>query len=448
MADRITDNQDIDILLIRALGAEGNSLPQGLLYIQSYLKKYGYHAEILDRYVDRSIIGLKSKLEGIKVVGISAMSIQSEDALYLASLIRKWFGYKIKIILGGVHFTALPETAQGYADHIVSGEGEIAVKNFLDAENSYPDFIIPSKIILDLDDIPQFSIDQIKKLVRTNNHFHIITARGCPYRCNFCLGFDQRPKGLRYHSIDYIIGYMHRIILDLNITSFNIVDDVFIINPKRVYDFCDSLEKLTTIVKKKISLSCFTHAGHGDYSLYKRMQDVGFNLIAMGVEHGNDKLLQYCGKNTTRSKIEQTCKDISDAGIKLNLTYILGNLIETNETITETIDFAIYLHKKYDASSWFSYMQPLPGSQAYTEAKDYGKFIDNDVSNYSNTNPVYVPNGASLQHMISERNRGTKYANSKVSHLRRFRLILCKNANRFRNFLACATQPKIEKYTN
>lgn len=399
-----------DILLIRALGPDGVSLPQGLLYIQSFLNKYGYNTEIWDRYRDTSIVKLKRKLKDVKVVGISAMSIQFVDAIYLSSMIRRCFGNEIQIIMGGVHVTALPETARNYADHVVIGDGEIAIKNFLDAGNHGSDFILPSIPIEDLDEIPPFQTEQIRKVVRTKQYFHIITARGCPYRCNFCLGIDQRPGGLRYHSVDYVIDYMSRMAEDLGITGFVIADDVFVLRPTRVYEFCDSLERS----EKKISLQCFTHAGHGNHSLYKRMKDVGFNQMSMGVEHGNDQLLEYCGKKTTKAKIEQTCKDIHSAGIKLHLTYILGNLIETNETITETVDFAISLHEKYGAISWFSYMQPLPGSSASIEAEEYGHFIDRDVCNYSNMKPVYLPNAVSLQHIIHERERGVKAANSKT----------------------------------
>lgn len=401
-----------DILLIRALGPEGNSLPQGLLYIQSFLNKCGFKAEIWDRYVNRNITRLGKKLKEVKVVGISAMSAQSADAIYLSSMIRGWFGNKMKIIMGGPHFTVAPETARNHADHVVIGEGEVAIKNFLKSGGN-TDFLIPSNPIRDLDKIPLFPTEKIRKLVRLKKYFHILTARGCPYRCNFCLGSDQRPSGLRFHSIDYVIDYMNRIIEDLGITSFNIVDDVFVLNPKRVYDFCDKVEKK---IKKKISIQCFTHAGHGNYASYKRMRDVGFDLISMGVEHGNDRLLEYCGKKTTKKKIEQTCRDIYKAGIELDLTYILGNLIETNETITETVDFAIYLHEKYGAKSWFSYMQPLPGSQAFIEAEKHGHFIDPDVSNYSNLNPTYLPSTVSFEHIINERRRGMKEANFRTSY--------------------------------
>lgn len=397
----------VDILLIRAKGVEGNTLPQGLLSIQSFLKEQGYIAEIWDRYINKSIKQLKNVLKDIAVVGISAMTSQAKDAIYLAKKIKRWYP-KIKIIVGGVHFTALPGDALGIADNVVVGEGETTIKNYLDS-GCVSNFEIKGNPVKNLDDISKIAMADVKSLVRQKNCFHILTSRGCTYRCNFCLGESQRPKGIRYHSIDYIVDYIKDIIKTLGIKSFFIVDDIFVLNSKRVYAFCDAVESK---IHDKINLECFTHAGHGDLKLYQRMKAVGFNKISFGVEHGNNRLLEFCGKKTTTKTVEETCSIIRKAGIELNLTYILGNATETNKTIAETVDFGIYLHKKCDASSWFSFMQPLPGSDLYNRATKYGKWlIKNNNQFTSNIKPVYLPFGVSRKHLINEHKRGMRGAN-------------------------------------
>ncbi len=400
---------DIDIFLIRALGMEGNSLPLGLLSIQSYLKKHGYHARVWDRYVDRNIQHLRKALRGVSLVGISAMSVQSADAFYLAHSIRCWYP-NIKIIFGGAHFTALPNSARKIADHVVIGEGEETIKNFLDArkKNENYDFILRQPPPENLDDIPSFSMDDLSPLIRTKDFLHIATARGCPYTCNFCLGENQRPGGIRHHSIDYVVDYIDQIVKTFGITSFNIVDDVFVLSPKRVLEFCNTVENNIT---EKLRFTCFTHSGHGSLGLYRRMYEVGFDKISMGVEHGNDRMLKFCGKKTTRRQVEETCKNMFDAKIHIDLTYILGNATETNETISETVDFAIHLHKRFKASSWFSFAQPLPGSQLFETATRYGTFLDRNLQSFQNVHPTYLPKGVSVDHLIKERKRGMTMAN-------------------------------------
>jgi radical SAM superfamily enzyme YgiQ (UPF0313 family) len=237
--------------------------------------------------------------------------------------------------------------------------------------------------------------------------FHIITARGCPYNCNFCLGKEQRSPGLRYHSIDYVVGYVKAIVDEYAVRSFNIVDDIFVIRPARVGQFCSMIQET---IPQRLRFHCFTHAGHGSVKLYALMKEAGFHTISMGVEHGNDRILSMMGKNTTKAKIEETCAAVCGAGIGLNLTYVLGNIHETNGTISETVDFAIYLHNKYRATSWFSFMQPLPGSPVFDVAERFGMFLSME-RRYQNTEACFVPHSVDVEHMVRERDRGMKLAN-------------------------------------
>lgn len=405
------------VFLIRASGFKTHSMPYGLLYIKSYLRRAGIDSYVFDRepQSNRSLKLLKNALLEYDpgVIGISAMTAQALDAKFIIKNIRKWVSKKI-IIVGGVHFTALPHDGiKCGADYVNQGEGELSMLDFLINGPPKEGVLIKGNSINELDDIPMTRMSDLRPFVRSpkNYHgkgFHVITARGCPYDCNFCLGRDQRPKGIRYHSMDYVVKYISQVVKEFGICSFNIVDDVFVIKPTRIMEFCEKVQKKIPI---SLRFHCFTHAGHGNVELYRKMREAGFHRISMGVEHGNDKILSLMGKCTTKAKIEETCFQIYKAGIHLNLTYILGNIEETNETITETIDFAIHLHKQYKASSWFSYMQPLPGSPVCNVAEKYGRYLSKKHT-YQNIDLCYVPFNVTVEHIIKERKRGMRLANS------------------------------------
>lgn len=402
--------------LIRTAGFKTHSLAYGLLYIKSYLRKAGIDSYVFDRESSRSLYLLKNTLLEYDpdVIGISAMTAQSLDAKFIIKNIREWVGSKKIIIVGGVHFTALPNDGIKYgADYIIRGEGELAMLDFPIKGPPEKDKLIKGKTVSELDYIPMITMSDLRPFVKSPENYHdkgihVITARGCPYNCNFCLGKDQRPRGIRYHSIDYIVEYISQIVKEFGIYSFNIVDDIFVIKPARVMEFCEKVQKRISI---PLRFHCFTHADHGNVELYRKMRETGFHRISMGVEHGNDKILSLMGKHTTKAKIEETYSRIYIAGIDLNLTYILGNIEETNKTITETVDFAIYLHKRYKTSSWFSYMQPLPGSPIYNVAEKYGTYLPKERS-YQNIDLCYVPFNVTVEHIIKERERGMKLANS------------------------------------
>ncbi len=385
------------------------ALPYGLLFIKSYLRKKNIDAFIFDREFNQDLNNLKRSFIEFnpEVVGISAMTLQASDAKKLIKLIREWKNNTI-IVVGGIHFTAKPNDGLEYgADYVITGEGEIVLHKFMNEGPPIDKKIIQGEIISNLDDIPMLRMDDIRPFISSveeynKQSFHIITARGCPYNCNFCLSREQRPRGLRYHSIDYIVNFINKIVSEFKINTFFITDDIFVIKPSRVKEFC---EKIKILNSNNLHFSCFSHAGHGNTELYKEMLSAGFYKIKMGVEHGNDEILAIMGKNTTKVKIEKTCEQIYKSGINLHLLYVLGNIKETNETISDTVNFAIHLHKKYKASSFFSYLQPLPGAPVYKIAKRYGEYLPKKRT-YESTYLSYVPFDVSVKHIIKERRRG------------------------------------------
>lgn len=407
-----------NIILIRAASFGIRSIPPyGPLLLRSYLRKHGFCAYVYDREASRDNGLLKRFLirHDPDMIGVSAMTCQYDDAKHLMRKIRLWFGKKVKIVAGGVHFTALPASGiNAGADYVIRGEGEIALVKLMSGDFTEKNDIIQGELLQRLDDIPLIEPDDIKPFIYKESFslkgfYTVLTGRGCPYACNFCLGSDQRSRIIRYHSIKYIVELIKSINKEFKINSFFIPDDVFVIQSSRVIEFCNLV---SSNIPMPLNFHCFVHPGHGNSKLYKIMKKAGFHRISMGVEHGNDRVLELAGRKTTKEIIERTCSQIYEAGIDLNLTYILGNITETEETIRETVDFAIYLHKRYKASSWFSYMQPLPGSPLYSVAEKYGRYLT-EGHNYQNINPYYLPVGVHVGYMIKERKRGMRQANFK-----------------------------------
>ena len=352
------------------------------------------------------------------------MTAQSYDAKLIIKKVREWMP-NIIIIVGGVHFTAEPQDGLDFgADYVFRGESEKSLLDFMNNGPPGDNKIIWGEPLENLDDIPNLTMDDVEPYIEIlgNSPFNLMGSRGCPYNCNFCLGKDSRPKGIRYHSIDRMIDYISQLVEKFDISRFFIVDDLFIIKNSRVREFCERIMKEIPAPRE---FTCFTHAGHGNSELFHTMRKAGFNIIGLGVDHGNDRILSLAGKNTTRAKIEETCRQIFKAGIELRLCYILGNITETNETITETVDFAISLHNKYKARSYFCFMQPLPGAPVYKVAEQYGNYLPKRrIFQYMDLS--YIPFNVSVKHMKKERKRGMILGNY-FTLLRSYNLGLLKS---------------------
>ena len=376
-----------EIILIRASGIDRglSSIPWGIINIASYLKKYGYGVRVIDRFTPHFISRVKEEIKGrdIAYVGISALTSQAQDVEFLCRHFNKM---KKKIILGGLHYTILPDEGLEIGDYVFRGEGERSLLDFL--ENGPTGRIYEAKPLLDLDEIPLPTEDMMNKFHLTRESFAIITSRGCPYNCSFCLDKKYRFGKIRYHSPSYVCDLIEMFNKSFRISNFFICDDIFTLNKKRVIEICLEIKKRSL----KIKLNCFTHSGIDDLELYREMKDAGFERISLGVESGSDEVLKAMNKQQTVEQLKKTVEIIKKSGLKVNATFIVGNILETEESLKATLELA----KKLDPSGGFvSYAQPFPGTKFYETCSQYGRLINHNPKTYWNDRITFLPHGIS-----------------------------------------------------
>ncbi|MDD5136299.1 MAG: radical SAM protein, partial [Candidatus Omnitrophica bacterium] len=123
--------------------------------------------------------------------------------------------------------------------------------------------------------------------------------------------------------------------------------------------------------------------------MLRLMKKAGCWQISFGIESGSQRILDFIKKGTKIPTIESALKMTRRAGIMTKGYFIIGHLTETKETIRETIDFA----KRISLDDFqMSFMVPLPGTEAYTMACDYGAF-NNNWSEMNIWTPVFIPKG-------------------------------------------------------
>ncbi len=133
------------------------------------------------------------------LVGISSITATITWSYNFSDELRK---LGKKVVLGGIHPTALPEEAKHHADAVVVGEAESVWFDVLkDALNGIlKPFYYGER--LPLDDIPYPFAGFIKGPYKFRA---IFTARGCPYKCSFCSVRKFFGDSLRFRPIDKVI---------------------------------------------------------------------------------------------------------------------------------------------------------------------------------------------------------------------------------------------------
>jgi len=357
-----------DLLLIRPnWSGSGVSYPLGLMYVQSYVKSKGYTVKLMDLSYDDMDWSL-IKDNKVKVVGITMLSRLRESGYELIHKIRS-LNEDIKIVIGGVHASSLPELIVNNfpVDAAVIGEGEESMGDLMDLWiNGYgelehipgiatPEFGIHSQreLIHELDRLPfpdmtdinpknfvppimkikpRFEINGVRLGEAT--YANMITSRGCLGRCKFCNIWKHWEGKVRLRSPKNVVDEIEELNkMGINLIEFN--DDSLAQNRKIMVEICQE------IIDRKLNVAWYSAIRPDlvDKELLEIMHRAGCFMLAYGVESGSQKILDNIGKNTKREDLTEAIKITKEVGIKAYALLMIGNLGEDDRTINETVEF-------------------------------------------------------------------------------------------------------------
>lgn len=185
------------------------------------------------------------------IIGISVYIWNVEKSERLISILKERKPDLI-IILGGPEVTYEPEFFLKHwnVDYVVSGEGEFALGDLLNAiENNQSTEIegissiqnISRAVVkADLNKLAELSspytLEEDKSDIK-NRLVYFETSRGCPYQCQYCL--SSLEKGVRYFPQEHIFGNLQYLI-DNGAKQVKFLDRTFNLNKehtKAVFDF-------------------------------------------------------------------------------------------------------------------------------------------------------------------------------------------------------------------
>ena len=209
----------------------------------------------------------------------------------------------------------------------------------------------------------------------------LMTGRGCPFHCAFCHEGHHSRK-VRFRSVENVLNEI-RHFLEIKAKHRHVyilfTDDTFTLIPKRVHAICEGLKEL----KKTYDFTWYCE-GHV-HMLYKNpqmiddMAEAGCLRIQLGIESGNQFVLDAYNKGCTLKEIEAVVQHALDAGIEQIFgNIILGSAFATKETYEKDKAFAERLIQLSAGRMEFGVVSywPLAETPMTTHPDDFGIQIE------------------------------------------------------------------------
>jgi len=338
--------------------------PYGLECIAGATRSVGITTNILDaealRFTTEDIIAHALEYE---IVGIGVTTPEYAMALEIFARIKQEKP-KCITVLGGPHIRIrLMKEPIPNVDYCIEGDGEeemikIALKKerplstifrigtcSLDAYHVFKSHLHATGI---------YAYPIQGRFYRTDT---IVTSRGCPNKCIFCVS-----NGSLYctRGLSTVIAEMESSVVDFGTELYMFLDDTLTANVPRLFDLCVRLRK--SVILQGVKYWGSLRANTVTEEVIYEMKKTGFVELTIGVESLSPAMLKNMRKNHTVEQVANAMRIIKKHGIVTRASFIVGAPFESKETIDESIRAC--LDMDIDRIS-VNTMTPYPGTELW-----------------------------------------------------------------------------------
>lgn len=306
------------------------------------------------------------------------------------------------IIVCGYYVSTFPEKVlieNDFIDFSIFGEYEITIKEIIqyleDETGKLPEIeglvfrssrneVLKNKPRpqLDLNDLPFPDRGDFPPQYYADFAFYmpcisIISSRGCPCSCTFCLDRNvlYNSPAYRMRNAEDVVNEIEYCISQYKANQIYFDDQSFVVDKQRVLKICELIISRNI----KIPWTCMGDAIFSDYEMLKMMKEAGCIGIKFGVESAAPEILKQIKKPIDLEKVKQVVRWCKKLGINSHATFCVGLPGETEETIQKSIHFMENLGIN---TAQVSRAVPYPGTPFFEWAKQNGYLLTEDSERY------------------------------------------------------------------
>jgi anaerobic magnesium-protoporphyrin IX monomethyl ester cyclase len=224
----------------------------------------------------------------------------------------------------------------------------------------------------------------------------LVTNRGCPHRCTYCLANQVAGLANRYRSVENVLAEIRECVDRHGISSFLFRSDLFTQDGRWVRRLCEAILDAGLT----ISWACNSRVDTVDADTLRWMKRAGCWIMAFGVESGDQDALDRLAKNARVADAHRAVALCREAGIKSSVYLLMGLPWDTAESITDLIAFARDLDP--DLVEFF-YPYPFPGTSLHRECVERGLLAPGEIPKQSYAYPAIATAALSKEALAAYR---------------------------------------------
>lgn len=311
------------------------------------------------------------ELYACDLVAISTFSAQVFEAYAVADRLR---AAGVRVAMGGLHVSVVPEEALEHADYVCVGEGENAWPAIVAAaERGAPASVFRASDLppVDVARLPVPRFDLLGD--RPYNRFTVQTSRGCPWRCDFCASTVMLGRPYRKRPVEHVVRDV-RAILALRPGAFiELADDNTFVDKEWGKELCRALIPL--------GIKWFTETDVSvadDPELLDLMRRAGCRQVLIGLESPEASAVDGVEmrsnfKQRRAGSVERAVLEVQRHGITVNGCFVLGLDRDDASVFARVLDFAERTHL-YEVQ--ITVLTAFPGTPLHERLLAEGRILE------------------------------------------------------------------------
>jgi radical SAM superfamily enzyme YgiQ (UPF0313 family) len=324
----------------------------------------------------------------VDLVGITALTCVIKRAYAVADRFRE---KGVKVILGGVHPSLLPEEAKEHADSVFVGEAERRIGAVL--KDFEAGGLKPFYQSQEWSDLREMSVPRRELLGGHYKSFFkaIETTRGCPNRCEFCSVPTLNGKCYRTRPLEDLDRELSQIVKKKGEYLFLVDDNV---TAKEDY----ALALFEIFKRHRVKWMAFSTIKIAmNEALLKKARESGCISLFIGFESLLQENLDGASKRFVNAKeLTNWVKTIQQHRIGIHGSFIFGFDGDDAAVFKRTVEFV--QENNIEIPS-FSVLTPFPGTPLQKRLEEEGRIFDRDWAHYDMSHVVFKPKNMTVQEL-------------------------------------------------